>query len=470
MKRFRSRSLVLRSLAADNDVTEDAASVPLKSGRRVGGGGGGGGGSGSGMGSHGIDWASLGVTYLITLIAEGARGLFMPTLLPYFKRHGGSPGELGAFIAAYSLGRLLSVVPLGLISDYLSFSSIFYVASLLQVFGHLLYILAPSLPLLYASRIIVGVGSSTHVLTRSHVTKAIPDHLRTQHFAYLAAIQYAGIVVLPIVGGLFTLFPTLSLNFFPPLDGTTYPAAFMFFVNLLAMFLVFMCYHEPVSITPAPAPLPVMKHPSESYGATVSVVPEGGPPKRANLIALFVCFLVNLALKGFSAGLETITVPFLIERFQLNVSSASASVSALGICGVATFFMLPYLALYYSDRCLVFRGLAVMCAASLALSIPSVTYHMGASLYIACIGVTWSVGLPVAQTAVLALFSKLLTGLPVGGFIGLFSVSGSLAPLFASVCATKLWSQYGEEAVFTGLLTTVGSSLIVVWFFYHKLE
>lgn len=448
LRGYRSRSLIISSPTNEKSLT-----LPLKNRHN--------------LQHHPMDWVSLTVIYFLTLIAEGTRGLFMPTILPYFQKHGGSPNELGTFIAALSLGRIISVVPLGLLSEHLPYSLIFRASSLLQIIGHSLYIGAPSLPMLYASRILVGIGSSTTVISRSHLTKTIPKHLRTQHFAYLSAVQFAGVAVLPIFGGLFSFFPRLSVQSYFLLNETTYPAVFLIIANLFSIFLVSKYYDEPPSDTDVP--LAIANRNTSSYGATDLTSYRGSHSKNTNVTALLICFLVNLTLKAVSAGLETIIVPFLSERFQLTVSSASVYVSMLGVCGVVTFCTLRYLALHFSDRRLVFQGLAIVCTACVLLSIPVATIHMGVAVYVACIGAIWSLGLPIAQTANLALFSKLLTDLPVGGFIGLFSASGSLAPLFSAVCTTKIWTLFGEEAVFASLLITVGSSIIIVWFYYYRL-
>jgi len=73
-----------------------------------------------------IEWKSLCVVYLVTLLSESSRGLFLASQWPYLERLGGSKSMLGMFVALFSVGRMLSTVPLGFLSDRFSIKTVFF--------------------------------------------------------------------------------------------------------------------------------------------------------------------------------------------------------------------------------------------------------------------------------------------------------------------------------------------------------
>lgn len=419
-----------------------------------------------------IDWTSLTIVYVLTLVSEASRGLLMPTLWPFFRSHGGTQNDLGAFIAAISFGRMLATVPIGLLSDHFSTTIILCLACLTQCFAHLLYACAPSLRILYLARIICGIGSTTTSLGRAHLTYAVPAHVRTQYFGYLSAIQFAGVGLTPVFGGLLAFIPSSTSPFsFAPLNGCTYPAYVLALTNLLCAFLVREYYKEPARTVSTSVENSVSQTiEASTYGSTTPTITKTfSSVTKPDFIALVICLLVNLFLKGVTSAFETVIVPFLSERYDLSIGSASSCVSILGFAGVLIYCSMRFLAHRTSDRRLVLRGLIIICVGCLALSIRPATSFMGVPIYIGCIGIAWSVGAPIAQAADLSLFSKLLVGLPVGGFIGIFSTSGALAPLVAAVFATKIWTAFGQEAVFMSLFALVSTSCLLVVLFYRRL-
>lgn len=439
-----------------------------------------------------MDYGSLAVVYLLTLVAEAARGLILPSAWPYFREKGGTKPMLGVFMAAYSLGRAASTMPLNCLSDRVPPAALLSVAVVLQMAGHAMYMVAPSLPWLYASRVIVGLGSASTSLCRVHVARGVPPELRTTHFAYLSSLQFAGIAVMPAVGGFLSLLPVWHPCSFLTLNGLTYPALLLITANLMCLLAVCLLYHDPLAHTS-----PASKcGRSSSYTSLVSISSSTSPPStprygatsapraadtpanpaaidasrpRADACAIVVCLFVNVAMKGVLSELETVTLPFLQEQFDLHFSTASLCLSAMGIAGLLMYLALKPLADRWSDRILMRTGLLVTAVGTLPLMFPPVSRRLSMPMYVACLALTWSVGYPLAQTAVLSLFSKLLAGLPVGGLLGLFSMCGSIAPLVLAVLATKLWNELGRDAVYASMLGLTLTALLMLSCYYKRL-
>lgn len=402
-----------------------------------------------------IDWVSIAVVYWITLVSEASRGLMLPSTWPYFNSLGGSKTMLGVFVASFSMGRMATTIPLGYLSDNFSTSTVLTFASAIQVLGHFIYALAPSLPVLYASRIIVGFGSATMSVCRAHLTRAVPSSLRTHHFAYLSALQFIGFAVLPGFGGLLALLPELHPLPFLRFNGFTYPAYVLVICNLLCMMLIYSLYFDP-------PPSPPRRRPQASANGEIV---DHGP----DVFALVVCLLVNVAFRGVVAEFETVSTPFLMEQFGITYGGASFRISTIGFFGLFVYLGFKPIAKRFSDRGLVFFGLLVVVLGCLPLATPFLADNMSITVYVFCLGLTWSLAYPVGQTAILALFSKVLGGLPAGGFLGIFSASGSLARVFFAMLAGVMWSHFGKESVFAMILAYMSLAAVMVISSYRSL-
>lgn len=425
-----------------------------------------------------IDWVSIAVVYFVTLVSEASRGLMLPSTWPYLRSLGGSKSMLGVFVAVFSVGRMATTIPLGYLSDRWNTSAVLIVASSIQVVGHVMYALAPSVPVLMASRVVVGFGSATMSVCRAHLTRAVPQRTRTHHFAYLSALQFVGFAVLPGVGGLLAQVPELRPLPILVLNGFTYPAWLLVLCNLLVLFAIYALYLNPPSRRTRAVPV--------SYGATSSQ-PHGGlqpsrPPvtsismledstddRSADFVALVVCLLINVSFRGIVAELETVSTPFLMERYGVTYSGASYYITAMGFLGLAVYLFFKPIARRFSDRNLVLYGLSFVMLGCVPLSIAPLTRLMPKWVYVGCIGAMWSLAYPVGQTAVLALFSKVLADLPAGGFLGIFSASGSLARVVFAMLAGRTWGALGREAVFACILGYIVPAIVLCVWAYKRL-
>lgn len=366
----------------------------------------------------------------------------LPSTWPYFQSLGGAKSTLGVFVASFSMGRMATTIPLGYLSDKYPTSIVLIFASLIQVLGHFVYALAPSLSVLYLSRIIVGFGSATMSVCRAHLTRAVPSSLRTHHFAYLSALQFIGFAVLPGAGGLLALLPEQRPWPWLSFDGFTYPAYVLVFCNILSVLLIHSLYfNPPESATRSRVPTASATHQPLQHGPDV--------------LALVVCLLVNVVFRGVVAEFETVSTPFLMEQFGMTYGGASFRISLIGVFGLFVYLGFKPIAKRFSDRSLVFFGLLIVIVGCLPLSVPPLAEHMPLVMYVGCIGLTWSIAYPIGQTAVLALFSKVLAGLPAGGFLGIFSATGSVARVAFAMLAGVAWSHFGRESVFALIITYI---------------
>lgn len=420
-----------------------------------------------------VDWVSIAVVYFVTLVSEASRGLMLPSTWPYLSSLGGSKSLLGVFVGVFSVGRMATTVPLGYLSDNWSTSAVLCSASVIQIIGHLLYAVAPNVPVLLASRVVVGFGSATMSVCRAHLTRAVPQRTRTHHFAYLSALQFVGFAVLPGVGGLLAQLPEKRPLPFLTFNGFTYPAWVLVVCNVLAILAIYGFYLNP------PARARLATNNTQSYGATsrmpawnsqtsLTMLEEDGD-QSADFLALVVCLLINISFRGIVAELETVTTPFLMEHYGISYSTTSYYITAIGFLGLGVYLLFKPIARRFSDRNLVLYGLSFVMLGCVPLSIAPLTRIMSKWVYVGCIAAMWSIAYPVGQTAVLALFSKVLADLPAGGFLGIFSASGSLARVIFAMLAGRTWSALGREAVFACILGYIVPAIVLCLWAYKRL-
>lgn len=409
-----------------------------------------------------IDYLSLYVIYFVTLTAEAARGLLLPSTWPYFHSLGGLKASLGVFVATFSLGRMFSSIPLGFLSDNFSIRIVLIVASIFQIVGHIIYALAPSLPILFASRLIVGFGSSTMAVCRAHLTRAVPARHRTHHFAYLSGLQFIGFAVLPGFGGLMAKIPTFSFSAVLKFNAYTYPAYFLAVANILCIIAVQMFYLDPLPTRPRN---PNIRSASLQRLNTIDM--ENHSP---DTFAIVVCLILNIVFRGVIAEFETISIPFMMEQYGISFSVGSYYLSAVGFLGLIVYLSFKPISYRFSDRLLIFAGLSFIVLGCLPLSLPYIASRLPLFVYVLFLGLTWSIAYPIGQTAVLSLFSKILYGLPAGGLLGVFSASGSVARLFMAILASEIWNRAGKGAVFSVIVAYVLVAIGLATISYTRLK
>ncbi|GAB0488956.1 hypothetical protein MMPV_000169 [Pyropia vietnamensis] len=431
---------------------------------------------------------SLTIAYGIVLASEAARGLLLPSLYPHLLAAGGRPASLGALVAAFSVGRLAATVPLGWASDAASMRVVLAAAIALQVAGHLGYgaaVTGRAPWALIASRVVVGTGSATMSVCRSHVARAVGGGRDlTAHLGWLSGVQFVGFAVLPGVGGALASLPGGGVG------GVWWVVAALVAANAMALVALATVYQDPPAggsgvcrsppprasaaapadatpLLPAGAPTQAVTTSDEAapgrmavttnevaspaaaggtYGATAA--PSRPPPPDAVVISSLL--LLNVALRGIMAALETVATPFLVNSYaSLSVASAAGLLSLLGIAGLGVYASMKPLARAASDARLMAAGLTLAAAGSvpLMLGVLLPDRHLPLVATVVAMGLLWSAAYPLGQTAVLSAFAKATRGTSPGAALGLFSASGSGARVGGALIAGLAWAWGGGSAV-----------------------
>lgn len=431
--------------------------------------------------STGIHLPSIVIVYLLVLITESARGIIMPTAWPYFHSLGGTKAALGMFVAAHPFGRILSTLPVGFLSDRYSTKSLMCVACCIQICGHLMYAFASNLTVAYCSRAIVGIGAVCTFLGYTHIAKCLAPQQRLYHFAYLSGVQFIGVSVMPVLGGVLSNLPAVDFNLFIfiRLNCNRYPALVLALANLLAAFIVVRFYEcPPLSPSPSSSPSP---SPSPSYEANRAMNSEisknvkcydsieNNSNRTPDMLALIACIAVNFVLRGAIAMLETVAIPLLRQKFELTLSNASMCMSMMGVLGAIAYVSIRFIPGNLPHRWLLLTGMGLVIIGVFPLSFSLTSHLLCLRWYITLLSFAWSLGIPLALTTCLSLFTKLLNGCSVGSFLALFATAGSLSPLVFGIPVSTIWNSFGTEAVFSTVLATTLAVFAFVSYHYHRL-
>lgn len=141
--------------------------------------------------------------------AESSRGLFISSLFTYIATSASQDDArdwIGYAVSAFSIGRLASSFALPLLLECgFSYSAILVFTNVLQIVGHVLYVL-PSAALhrgdlavvtIIAARALVGFGSGSLPTCRAVVAQVTTTQRRAFHFSVLSFFKYVGYALVP---------------------------------------------------------------------------------------------------------------------------------------------------------------------------------------------------------------------------------------------------------------------------------
>eukprot|EP00752_Nemacystus_decipiens_P015766 g14076.t1 len=194
------------------------------------------------------DKASLMIVLFNVLLGDTARGIFFPTLWPHVKQLGGDKIALGYCVGAFSFGRTLVSPFFGKMSTERGYRRTLMVSTALVSFIALFYAVADSVFKVFLSQALLGVGSATLGVTRGYVADKTTPAQRTYLLAYLSAVQYTGVTVMPVVGGFFSYILGSKeiplIGRFLVLNQFTAPAFFIAAMAVAIFVLLFFVFQD----------------------------------------------------------------------------------------------------------------------------------------------------------------------------------------------------------------------------------
>ncbi|HEX6956458.1 MAG TPA: MFS transporter [Ferrovibrio sp.] len=142
--------------------------------------------------------AAVFLTVVVDLIGFG---LILP-LLPFYASHfGASPFAVALLSAVFSVAQFLVAPPLGSLSDRIGRKPVFLACTILTAAGYLTLAFADSLWVIFAARVMGGIGSGKIGIAQAIIGDATPPQKRAKGMGLIGAGFGIGMILGPILGG-----------------------------------------------------------------------------------------------------------------------------------------------------------------------------------------------------------------------------------------------------------------------------
>jgi multidrug resistance protein len=135
--------------------------------------------------------------------------MLVAPLMPFYAlRLGAADWMVGPLIAAFAVAQLVSSPVWGRFSDRYGRRPAVLVGLAASAVAYLVFGFATSLWLLFASRIVQGLGGGTTGVAQAYIADAVPPMERAKALGWLSAATSAGVIIGPFVGSAAATFGT----------------------------------------------------------------------------------------------------------------------------------------------------------------------------------------------------------------------------------------------------------------------
>lgn len=172
---------------------------------------------------------------LISLIVMMGATMVTPSLTLYAKEGFSDNGFIiGAIVAGYAIGRVITDIPSGFLTDRIGISKTMKIGLLIQILSSILAGIAPNYWILFLMRVTEGIGSSIYVNAAvTYVLLSNQSSRRGTVMGIYQSIMMTGITIGPMFGAFIANTYGLNASYF------AYAA-----VLVVAMIIVFLIQHK----------------------------------------------------------------------------------------------------------------------------------------------------------------------------------------------------------------------------------
>jgi MFS transporter, DHA1 family, tetracycline resistance protein len=352
--------------------------------------------------------------------------LIIPLLPYYAQTFNASDTTIGLLLASYAAAQLIGAPLLGRASDRLGRRPILLISIFGTFLGFLLFGLAESLTMLFASRILQGLTGGNLSVAQAYITDVTDAKSRNRGLGMIGAAFGLGFIIGPALGGVLS-----NISYHVP----AFVAAGLSFVNLLLI-----AFWLPESLTVERRLELAQRRPAFTLQALFAALqhPLTGP-------LLTTRFLYSLAF----VILQSIFSLFALRRFNMSVLATGFVLTYVGVISVITqAWLVGKLSQRYKDTRLIEGGLLVLGAGLLLWAFaPNIPVLVLSVTPVALAGGLLNTILPSALT-------KTVEPQEVGGILGLStSVESStrvIAPLLGGLLLERV--SYWAPGLFGALL------------------
>jgi DHA1 family tetracycline resistance protein-like MFS transporter len=375
--------------------------------------------------------AKIGIVFLIVFIDLVGFGIVIPILPLYAEEYGPSPVVFGLLMASFSIMQFIFAPILGRLSDRIGRRPVLLVSLVGSAVGYVLFGIAGSIGMLFASRIIDGISGGNISTAHAVITDITGPEDRAKGMGLIGAAFGLGFILGPAIGA-------LLVTVAPWMPGIAAAVA-----SSVAFLLVLTRLPETLDPT---AKKQARRHPLNLQNLSRTMAhPVLGP-------CMAMAFCTIFAFANF----ETTFAQFAKLRFGFSISTIAWLFVYAGILGAAVQGgLVGKLSKRFGEARLIVAGTIL---SFLALGVLPLAPGTGPLLAILAV---LALGQGIAHPSLSALTSKLAGPDEVGGVMGIFQGMSSMArivgPFWAEVAYGRLgfaWP-FRTGAVFMALACAV---------------
>ena len=377
--------------------------------------------------------AKIGIVFLIVFIDLVGFGIVIPILPLYAEQYGPSPVVFGLLMASFSIMQFVAAPILGRLSDRIGRRPVLLVSLLGSAAGYVLFGIAGSLTVLFASRIVDGISGGNISTAQAVIADITGPEDRVKGMGIIGAAFGLGFILGPAIGA-------LLVTVAPWLPGIGAAVA-----SLIAFMLVLT--RLPESLDTA-ARSEARRHPLNLESLAEAL----GHPLVG--LCLLMVFFTIFAFANF----ETTFAQFAKLRYAYSTSTIAWLFVYAGVLGaIVQGGLVGRLAKRFGEVRLIVTGTLLSFAA-----LGMLPYAPSRGPVLAILAVL-ALGQGVAHPSLSAFTSKLVDPDQVGGVMGIYQGVSSLARIIGPFWGEVVYGAIGSEWPFrTGSIFMLMACVVAV--------
>lgn len=383
--------------------------------------------------------ASLAVLFLTVFIDLIGFGMVIPFLSFYAREYGASGTKVGAVVGVYSIMQFFFAPVWGRLSDRVGRRPVILISLTASCTGYLLFAFTHSLTVLFASRVIAGIGGANIGTAQAYIADSTAPENRAKGMGLIGAAFGLGFILGPPMSGILA-----AIGIRNGLAGNLLP-------GLVAAGLSFTAFLVALSVLAESKPKGLVPRSGVPPQFDRRVWREiGTNPLLASLMSGL--FLTLLAV----AGMEISVTLHARDRFQFKQMDMSYLFLFMGVI-VASIQggLLGRFVKRFGEKGVIVIGAAAF-VAGFAL-IP--TIWRVPLLYV--VAFLFAIGQGLCYPALTALVSKTAPENERGTLLGMATSVGSLARFAGPLLAGFLYDLAGAAGAFYGGAVLMAGALLI---------
>jgi MFS family permease len=384
---------------------------------------------------------SLFVLFLTVFIDLIGFGMVIPFLSFYAREYGASGVVVGAVVGIYSIMQFFFAPVWGRLSDRIGRRPVILISLTASCTGYLLFALSRDLTLLFASRLIAGVGGANIGTAQAYITDITTPAERARGMGLIGAAFGMGFILGPPLSGFLSTIGTRHGWHGNLLPGAV--AAALSFTALMTA-LVVLAESKPADLVPRSG-----------------IPPQFDPRIWRDMMrhavlaaAMSALFMTLLAV----SGMETSVTLHARDRFNFRQIDLAYFFLFMGIIvALIQGVLIGKFAKQIGEKALIVIGTLSFTAAFAAVpTIWQVPLLYGVAFFIA-------IGQGLTYPSLTSLISKAAPENERGSMLGLATSVGSLARFAGPILSGFLYDLGGSRAAFYGAAALTLFAFLITW-------